>query len=643
MTKSLLDEFTQAFEECTLPDSIANQFELTAYLGSNSFSETFLLSDKENGQQYVLKRSPKTDKTPVNVNEPEILSSLSHPGIPKPFTDMIDDTEFTYTIREYLEGITLEDYLTTREIDESEAVSICIKLCDILIYLHDRDEPVIHRDIKPSNIIINPHDGNIALIDFEICRVFHDDAETDTVNFGTRKFAPPEQYGFAQTDCRADIYAMGALLCYILTGSPDDLGKNAGSKSSKSLKRIAAKCLEIDRNKRYKSAAKLKQALLNYKTGTMKMILSGTLVVATLACLVFFLISSQLKNEPGVTLENDGYVMSGEEAFADTQVVPPPRHDYNTNDPDANDSDTDSDANFNERGTNDIELNFELIDETQRLRDFAESNPMNHYIFTETLDWDLENPDTWVGITWIGEEDARRVREIDLGGLGLTGSLDLSGFYALEFLKVEFNSLTQLNLKKLYSLRGLHAYSNLLTVLDLSDLVSLEWAYIDGNRFTEIDVSNSPALDTISFAATNVSRIDLSNNHALLDLKCQDTLLTELDLSNNKNLHTLLCQGNQIQDISSFANLPKLHYVNISRNRIDLSCPENIEIINKIQQTVDYNRPHPPDDWEDHIESRYFWEAYFPDWVYSYDSNYHHTDWWSWESIFGGFVYEPQR
>jgi len=632
MTKSLLDEFTEAFEENVLPDSIANQYELTAYLGSNSFSETFLLTDKESGKKYVLKRSSKNDKTPINVNEPEILKTLSHPGIPKPITNIdIDDNEYTYTIREYLEGITLEEYLTTREIDESEAVSICIKLCDILIYLHDRDEPVIHRDIKPSNIIINPLDGNIALIDFEICRIFHDDAETDTVNFGTRKFAPPEQYGFAQTDCRADIYAMGALLTYILTGSPDDAGKNGGGKASISLMRIAAKCLEIDRDKRYKSAAKLKQALLNYKSGNMKMILSGTLFAVVMVCLVFFLIFNQLKNEPDVMLGADGDVTSGEETSPEAYINPTLVSEDASN-PDVNVSNID---------LNESDINNGPVNEVKRLREFAESNPMNHIIFIEELGWDFENPDTWVGIIWTGEGETRRVREIDFTQLGLTGSLDLSGFYTLEHLNMPYNSLTQLNLKGLSSLRGLAVYSNLLTVLDLSDLFSLEWAYLDGNRITEIDVSNSPELGTISFAATNVRSIDFSNNPILEDLKCQNSMLTELDLSNNKNLHTLLIDGNRIQDISSFANLPRLHYVNISSNQIDLSCPENIEIINKIQQTVDYNRPQPPDDWKDHIDSRSFWETYFPDWVHVFNNRY--DAWWSWDSVFGGFIYEPQR
>ena len=87
--------------------------------------------------------------------------------------------------------------------------------------------PVIHRDLKPSNIIVTganytPDDGltfsSLVIIDLGIARVWRDGADTDTVKFGTRPYAPPEQYGFGQTSVRSDVYALGALLFFCLTG-----------------------------------------------------------------------------------------------------------------------------------------------------------------------------------------------------------------------------------------------------------------------------------------------------------------------------------------------------------------------------------------------------------------------------------------
>lgn len=71
---------------------------------------------------------------------------------------------------------------------------------------------MIHRDLKPSNIIVTganytPDDGltfsSLVIIDLGIARVWRDGADTDTVKFGTRPYAPPEQYGFGRRVCEA--------------------------------------------------------------------------------------------------------------------------------------------------------------------------------------------------------------------------------------------------------------------------------------------------------------------------------------------------------------------------------------------------------------------------------------------------------
>ena len=86
---------------------------------------------------------------------------------------------------------------------------------------------MIHRDLKPSNIIVSgvrySADAgmtftSLVIIDLGIARVWRDGADADTVKFGTRPYAPPEQYGFGQTSVRSDVYALGALLFFCLTG-----------------------------------------------------------------------------------------------------------------------------------------------------------------------------------------------------------------------------------------------------------------------------------------------------------------------------------------------------------------------------------------------------------------------------------------
>ena len=91
------------------------------------------------------------------------------------------------------------------------------ELCDAVSELHERlDPPVIHRDLKPSNVMVSL--GGVTLIDLGIARAWRADAEQDTVHFGTRTYAPPEQFGFGQTDVTSDVFALGMLLFFCATG-----------------------------------------------------------------------------------------------------------------------------------------------------------------------------------------------------------------------------------------------------------------------------------------------------------------------------------------------------------------------------------------------------------------------------------------
>jgi hypothetical protein len=107
----------------------------------------------------------------------------------------------------------------------------------------------LHRDIKPSNIIQQP-DGRVKLIDFDAARTLHEDAASDTRLLGTKGFAPPEQYGFAQTDARSDLFALGKTMAVLL--GPAYHGR---------LTPIIRKATQIDAAKRYPDAAGMARAL----------------------------------------------------------------------------------------------------------------------------------------------------------------------------------------------------------------------------------------------------------------------------------------------------------------------------------------------------------------------------------------------
>src|ERR1700753_3581642 len=104
-----------------------------------------------------------------------------------------------------------------RTLSVDEIVNIGLQLCDVLDYLHSQSQPIIFRDLKPSNVM-RTDQGVIYLIDFGIARYFKPGKLKDTIPFGSPGYAAPEQYGKGQTTAQADIYSLGALLYYMLSG-----------------------------------------------------------------------------------------------------------------------------------------------------------------------------------------------------------------------------------------------------------------------------------------------------------------------------------------------------------------------------------------------------------------------------------------
>ena len=186
-------------------------------------------------------------------------------------------------VREYVAGKPLDRYINENKPAKKDIVGICVQLCDILIYLHEQEQPVIHRDIKPQNIIVKP-DGTISLIDFDISRIYHDDTKADTQFIGTREYAPPEQYGFSQTDRRADIYSLGVVMGWLLTGETD-AGEVVRKLGHDRLAGVYKKCTAFSPENRFVSAEKLKSALTRADGKRKKAALRWT--AAVLSCLIF--------------------------------------------------------------------------------------------------------------------------------------------------------------------------------------------------------------------------------------------------------------------------------------------------------------------------------------------------------------------
>ena len=156
--------------------------------------------------------------------EARILSRLNHPNLPA-FTDFFTEGARHFLVMEYIDGSTLDDQLDRNKgpFPEHRVLGWARQLCDVIEYLHNQQPPVIFRDMKPSNIMLM-RSGRIKLIDFGIARIFRNSGSQDTQLLGTPGFAPPEQYGSAQTDERSDIYSLAMTLFQLLTCSISENG-----------------------------------------------------------------------------------------------------------------------------------------------------------------------------------------------------------------------------------------------------------------------------------------------------------------------------------------------------------------------------------------------------------------------------------
>lgn len=143
--------------------------------------------------------------------------------------------ENTVVIEQFIHGARLDKL--RESLSAKQTRRIALQVLEAIAGLHRLE--IIHRDIKPENILID-EDENAWLIDFDIARFYREDEDRDTVVLGTRGFAPPEQYGFAQTDYRSDIYAYGKTLEALLPPG----------KANLALRRFARYCANIDPTKR---------------------------------------------------------------------------------------------------------------------------------------------------------------------------------------------------------------------------------------------------------------------------------------------------------------------------------------------------------------------------------------------------------
>lgn len=219
------------------------KYQVVRQIGQGASGEVYLVRDIRLKKYWAMKKIPKASG--MSFAEAEVMKNLNHLDFPR-IVDFVETADYFYLIIDYIEGVNLQTLLSQgRKFDEHYILSWGIQLCDIFVYLHHQNPPIIYCDLKPANLILTA-DYRLKLIDFGIALL-----GSKNQKYGTKGFAAPEQYGTrGYADERSDIYSLGKTL--------ESLGE---IKKNQRLKKVIHRCTMDNPKDRYESMKKLQKEL----------------------------------------------------------------------------------------------------------------------------------------------------------------------------------------------------------------------------------------------------------------------------------------------------------------------------------------------------------------------------------------------
>ena len=248
------------------PDWLKPEYRCLSCLKADEVSSTYLAEAADGRGKVIVKTAEDAEGAALLRNEQRLLSLIARSERPEAAAfpraiALVESNGACALVRDFVPGQSIEAIVESRAsrpgMSRNEALDCAISLLEQLAFLHGLNPPIIHRDIKPQNVILDPQ-GHCHLIDLGISRQQRASDAADTQVMGTRLTAPPEQFGFRQTDARSDIYSAGVLLRYCLTG---DYGERAEEALPGDLRRIVRRATRFDPARRYRRAEDMLSAL----------------------------------------------------------------------------------------------------------------------------------------------------------------------------------------------------------------------------------------------------------------------------------------------------------------------------------------------------------------------------------------------
>ncbi len=248
------------------------QYEVEHLIARGGMGEVYAARHTRLDRQVALKvlRSYRQDDPISNnrfLDEMRAVGQLQNPNLVQAY-DAWEDEGQLYIVFERLSGRTLEQIVNEDGgLKPEEAVAVLLAVCNALEYAHEKG--FVHRDVKPANIM-RTASGEIKLLDLGLAYFIGHQGNAKTVSastVGTPGYMSPEQRESPdKVDARTDIYSLGCVLSFLLTGKAPGMSPDELQRQTAQLTTVLNRMLAAVPERRYQSIIELRADLTRLKS-----------------------------------------------------------------------------------------------------------------------------------------------------------------------------------------------------------------------------------------------------------------------------------------------------------------------------------------------------------------------------------------